>query len=76
MQGDLCISCLHEAMKKLPELNTFQDRKTTVSSRNVIRLRFQGHRCKSVAILPSLKGSTLEITLTVPLKGYKFIKKP
>ena len=46
-KSDLRIACLYEAMEKLTEMITLRVRKTTVSSRYLIKLRFQGYRWKS-----------------------------
>ena len=46
-KSDLRIACLWEAMEKLTEMITIRVRKTTVSSRYLIKLRFQEYRWKS-----------------------------
>ena len=64
-KSDLRIACLYEAMEKLTEMITLRVRKTTVFSRCLIKLRFQGYRWKSdIAIFA---WRVPEITLTVPL---------
>ena len=47
LQKLLANFCLYEAMEKLSELNTFWVKKTTVFFTFLIRLKFQGYRCKS-----------------------------
>ena len=53
-------------MEKLAEINAFRVGNTTVSSTFLMRLRFQGYRCKSDIFIFALGGS-LEITRTVSL---------
>ena len=49
-ESDLLISCLLEAMEKLTEINIWV-RKTTDSSTFLVRLWFQGYRCKSDIVI-------------------------
>ena len=70
-KSDLRIACLYEAMEKLTEMITLRVRKTTVFSRCLIKLRFQGYRWKSdIAIFA---WRVPEITLTIPLLKKRFV---